>query len=707
MKTLRSKLLIAMLSVAAAITLLLSAVSVYFIDTSAKDTLKNTVEPLTVQATKNFDAVITSYTNNLVITVRSDSFKNAASEEKKLDILKQNFSDNSNTYFTFTIFDSDGIVLVSDDMNIAGSIEKKHIQAAAQRTAAYLTEFYNFNGKRYFTILVSGDTVGGKKNVGAITIEASMLNSLLNEYAFGKSGYVYLVGSDGDILLHKDMDKALKGANAIELGKNDSEYKDVSEAVKEMLKSDSGTTEYELNGNNYIVGYFSSDYFDGTVVMVTNIDDFTTASASALKNIIILGVVVMGITVIVSLLFAKRITKPIISTTHRLRALAQGNLTDPVDVWYSKDELGVLSNSLEETIVSLRQYINLITVALTQISEGNLCHRMEGTFKGDFYKIKSTFNEILDSLSDTFASINLSAEQVNSGAIQVSNSAQAVSQGSTQQASAIEELSATLGDVSKQITQNSADAKNAYNIVSQNTEAVDNCNTDMSKMLNAMNAIHTASDEISKIIKVIDEISFQTNILALNAAVEAAREGSKGFGVVADEVRRLASRSAEAAKQTASLIENQAAAVAKGSQIAEETATSLNEIVDKSNTIRGLVKNISDASEAQAEAIVQVNTGVDQISAVVSANTSTAVGSVSASEELSSQSLILKNMIARFKLGDSGERKDSKVSRYSYIDDEPEDDVPAVADFDETEKSEENILDDQQEFTSFSEDDKY
>ena len=357
-------------------------------------------------------------------------------------------------------------------------------------------------------------------------------------------------------------------------------------------------------------------------------------------------------------------SKPIISTTNRLRSLAQGNLTDPVDVWYSKDELGVLSNSLEETIVCLRQYINLITVALTQISEGNLCHRMEGTFKGDFYKIKSTFNEILDSLSDTFASINMSAEQVNSGAVQVSNIAQSVSQGSTQQASAIEELSATLSDVSKQITQNSEDSKNAYNIVLKNTEAVDNCNSDMGNMVNAMNAIHTASDEIA----------FQTNILALNAAVEAAREGSKGFGVVADEVRRLASRSAEAAKQTASLIENQSAAVSKGSKIAEETADSLNNIVSNSNTIKDLVKNISDASEAQAEAIVQVNTGVDQISAVVSANTSTAVGSASASEELSSQSLILKNMIARFKLSENSEKdkKEHQTSRFTYIDDEPE-----------------------------------
>ena len=672
MKTLRSKLLLAMLSIALIITVLLSLVSVYFINVSAKDTLKSTAEPLAVQAAKNFDSTISSYTNNIVSTVKSDSFLEAKTDADRLKAVKSGFADNTGFYLNFTVFDGNGIVLATDNEMVSSSVEKEHVISACERSSAYITDIYTFGGKNYFSILASTKSGNSEQKVACITIQSDMLVNALNEYTFGKSGYVYLVGKDGEILLHKDTDQI--GKNALEIGKKDEEYTEVTNAVEKILANNSGTTEYKFKDNNYIVGYYGSSYFDGTVVMVTNVADFTTASSSALTNIFVMGVVPMCLTVLFSLLFAKRITKPIISTTNRLRSLAQGNLTDPVDVWYSKDELGVLSNSLEETIVCLRQYINLITVALTQISEGNLCHRMEGTFKGDFYKIKSTFNEILDSLSDTFASINMSAEQVNSGAVQVSNIAQSVSQGSTQQASAIEELSATLSDVSKQITQNSEDSKNAYNIVLKNTEAVDNCNSDMGNMVNAMNAIHTASDEISKIIKVIDEIAFQTNILALNAAVEAAREGSKGFGVVADEVRRLASRSAEAAKQTASLIENQSAAVSKGSKIAEETADSLNNIVSNSNTIKDLVKNISDASEAQAEAIVQVNTGVDQISAVVSANTSTAVGSASASEELSSQSLILKNMIARFKLSENSEKdkKEHQTSRFTYIDDEPE-----------------------------------
>ena len=679
MKRLRTKVMLAMVLVAVAVFAFLGAAMIFFISNSIEKSIIISMEPMADSAADDFNDTIMMYMNSVKNTTDSNAYTNADDDQARMDMLQASFTKNNNQYISLAILDGSGKVLVSSGDATADGVDKEQIEEAKKMTAAYISDIYEINGKKYFTIICTGKNDTGAERISVLTIDTTLLSKDLNSFKLGSRGFVYVINNKGKVIV----EPSAKNAKADIYSLGDSE-KEAAEAAKAILGTDEGDENYEYNDTTYYTYHVKSDYFNSKIVMTVDIADFAESQNVAVRNGLIIGTLILILTVVFSVFFASRLAKPIISTTNRLRSLAQGNLTDPVDVWYSKDELGVLSTSLEETVFSLRQYISLITYSLTQISEGNLQYRLEGNFKGDFFKIKSTFNEIFDSLNDTFASINLSAEQVNSGAVQVSDYSQSVSQGATQQASAIEELSATLSDVSDQIMQNSEDSKNAYNIVSDNTEAVNNCNEDMENMLKAMNAIKTSSDEIAKIIKVIDEISFQTNILALNAAVEAAREGSKGFGVVADEVRRLASRSAEAARQTADLIENSSAAVSKGSQIAEQTAKSLSEIVEKSNQIRALVKNISEASETQSGAIAQVNTGVDQISAVVSANTSTAVSTASASEELSSQSLILKNMIARFKLDEEKDDHRSNM-RFSYIDDEdiPEDDEeesPAPAD---------------------------
>lgn len=687
-------MLLAMVMVAVVVFTFLGAAMIFFISNSIEKSIVLSMEPMAKSAADDFDDTIMLYMNSVKNTTDSNAFTYASDDKTRLDILKAGFTKNNNQYISLSILDVNGSEIVSSGDISTEGITDEQIDEAMKMSAAYITDIYEFSGKKCFSILCAGSNAQGEKLMSVLTVDTALLSKDLNSFKLGSRGFVYVVDKSGSIVV----DSTNKNAKT-DIYKLSSDDKEAKEAASAILGTDSGDNEYEYNDTTYYTYHVKVDHFNGKVVMVTDIADFAESQTVAVRNGFIIGIVILLITVAFAVFFASRLSKPIISTTNRLRSLAQGNLTDPVDVWYSKDELGVLSTSLEETVFSLRQYISLITYSLTQISEGNLQYRLEGNFKGDFFKIKSTFNEIFDSLNDTFASINLSAEQVNSGAIQVSDYSQAVSQGATQQASAIEELSATLSDVSEQVTQNSEDSKNAFNIVSENTEAVNNCNEDMGNMLKAMNAINTSTSEIAKIIKVIDEIAFQTNILALNAAVEAAREGSKGFGVVADEVRRLASRSAEAARQTAELIENSSIAVSKGSQIAEQTAKSLNEIVEKSNQIRALVKNISEASETQSGAIAQVNTGVDQISAVVSANTSTAVSTASASEELSSQSLILKNMIARFKLDGEDDHKRSAM-RFTY-DDDDFDDEPAADD-----EPSANVPDPDDEFAP-GEDDKY
>ena len=678
LKSLKSKLTVAVIVVAVVLVGVLTFVSVRFVNKASVETLANTLMPIANSTASYFDQSVVRLGETLDESLRSNKVTSVHTVSDAIIQIKTVFPSNVNDRFnvvisdlcTFYAFDENGSVLNSAgdaSIDVKTVIQIQDVRDALSADKPIITKCIKADNMMCFAILMKTKSPENSKNiVVGVALNGYALSRILESTSLSDMGELYLVDDTGNIIIHPTINQPyFKYENIISLGNDKKEYKDAGKAFEEILKNDDGYVTFDYDSEDLIGGYSKVNSFKAKLVMISNTKDFTKTSMYALESLFFVSVILLSVAMIAASMFANRISKPIVSTTDRIRELAQGNLNDPVDVWYSNDELGVLSNSLDETILSLRQYINIITVALTKISEGDLCHKMEGTFKGDFYKIKSTFNDILSSLSDTFAAINMSAEQVNSGAVQVSDSAQALSQGSTQQASAIEELSATLNDVSKQTQQNSVDAKNAYNIVIDNTEAINSCNDDMSNMLKAMNEIHDASAEIAKIIKVIDEISFQTNILALNAAVEAAREGSKGFGVVADEVRRLASRSAEAAKQTAQLIENSSAAVEKGSRIAEDTASSLGQIVERSEQISTLMKNITEASEAQADAIVQIDTGVDQISAVVSKNTSTAVGFASASEELSSQSLILKNMIARFRLSEDPAASSAPVSNNS------------------------------------------
>lgn len=385
---------------------------------------------------------------------------------------------------------------------------------------------------------------------------------------------------------------------------------------------------------------------------VTRVSDL--AMSSSTRDIIILVILVVitaAVGISLNLYVVNSIVRPLRKAEEAVVAFSQGDLSHALE-YESGDEIGGICDAVRTSQDILHNTIEDIVTITKNLADGNLSASTTQDYPGELAPIKENIEYLLSQLNDTMSSMLQAADQVAAGADQVSNGSQALAQGSTQQASAVEELSATINDLDHSAQENTHTAKTAKEKADQAADQVRVSNERMQEMRKAMGEILTGQKDIGKIIETIENIAFQTNILALNAAVEAARAGSagKGFAVVADEVRNLASKSDSAAKQTKKLIESSMSAVERGGELAEDVDVNMQKTVEYASVAIEYMERLAERTIAEAEAIAQLTTGVDQISAVVQTNSATSEQSAAASQELSSQAVMMKQMVQHFRL---------------------------------------------------------
>lgn len=505
------------------------------------------------------------------------------------------------------------------------------------------------------TIMLATPIISEKGVEGVLYggIPYDIFGEQVSNIKIGAGGYAFIVDSKGVTVGHPEVATVENMVSYIEFAKQDKNYRLAAKAITRMIGGETGTAYTKYNGVKRLVGFTPIEGIEEWSIAVTiPVSQIMSGVYTTLAICIIISIILMIISSIIIIRLAKTITLPIIALTKRIELLAEGNLSNEVVVVDGEDEIARLSVALKNTVTTLQRYIYDISTVLTSMSENDFTAKSKEHYKGDFIAIHTAFERITNSLNRTFSQIHIAAKQVNAGASQVSDGAIALASGATQQAASMDSLFVKISSIDDSAKKNMEQADNTMPLFTQAKLEFQSVDVLVDDMHNSMKDITNSTEQIKSITEAINDIAAQTNLLALNASIEAARAGDagRGFAIVANEVRNLAEKSVEAAKETAQLIDLSYRSVENGVKATNLVSSSLQGISELAEQSAKAVEIMRDSAVQQSESITLITEGLSEVAAVVQANAATAEESSAASEELSAQATILHEEVNRFKL---------------------------------------------------------
>lgn len=485
----------------------------------------------------------------------------------------------------------------------------------------------------------------GSEIIGVVGFDVSMdrLNEVMGEYKIGKTGYVFLVSGEGNIVYHPQQEMMQKNIKEVDVSENVA--KAVTDKKEKFLRYKvAGSTKYgvleAIGDTGFLVmsNMSQSEYFSQLIMMIV-----------ALIVVFVVGILFIVISIKKS---ADKLSKPVMELNRTAQQLAEGNLDVQLEIT-AEDEIGELGDSIGRTVDRLKEYIVYIDETanvLAKIADGKLKIELQNDYVGEFHKIKLALVNISESMGDVMKNINKSSGQVSIGASELSDASQMLAEGAQRQAASVQELAATTAEVTNSVKESRKDAEDSAEATIHVTEMIEQNQEKMKLMTDAMGEIQEKSHQVVGIIQTIEEIAEQTNLLSLNASIEAARAGElgKGFAVVADEIGKLALESSKAASMTRELIGVSMEEINKGNDIADGVMASLIGTVDAVECVNTMIKKTAENAAVQAENMEQIRIGIEEIAQGVNDNSAVSQETYATSEQLAEQTVKLNDLVQKF-----------------------------------------------------------